>query len=574
MNKIAFWHKYLQAIGYSRASRCLPLVLISCLVASIELLTIALIFPVIQSFLDPQAFLTSPLARGLHTILPAGDAVSLTLFLVCLLVGAVFVRAMMSYAGNRWIYFRISQDESSFAVQQYLSCLRRDYRYFIETPSSKTIRDIAVSIPLGFSTVIQAWLIIISETLLFMGLAIILLALNPPVFLSILVIMFFTAIVYIRLIGPRIARLGHLRHDLSHKTIGTISQSIDGILQIKNFQSEKFFARLFGEARHQQATTTAQLMTFQNVPRVFFESILMMIVCVALAYSIIVDIPIQNTLPLVGFYVVAGFRVLPSVLRLSAQYNVIKASEPAIRNLMDMAPSPVDSAEFSSSPVAFHKSFDLRDIHFSYGADPVLKDVFLTLKKGEMVGIHGKSGAGKTTLINVLTGLLKPDKGQIVIDDIVIPEIDRTALLPLIGYISQNVFILNASLRQNIALGVPEEDIDEDRIRRAIEDSQLNDFVNVEPEGVNTILGERGNRLSGGQKQRVGIARALYFNRDILIMDEPTSALDPMTERNFCESLSMLKSHKAILIISHRPEPLALCDHVYDMSQGQLEKIR
>lgn len=574
MNKIAFWRKYLQVMRYDRPSRWVPLVLISCFVAGIELLTIALIFPVIQSFLDPQAFLNSSVAGIARGFLPTAEAASLTLFLVCLLVGAVLIRAMISYVGNRWIYFRISQDESYFATEQYLSCLRRDYRYFMQTPSSKTIRDIAVSIPLGFSTVIQAWLIIISETLLFVGLAVILLTLNPMVFMSILVIMLLTAIVYVRLIGPQIARLGHLRHDLSHKTIGTISQSIEGILQIKNFQSETFFAQLFGQERHQQAKTTAQLMTFQNVPRVFFESILMMIVCVALAYSILIDIPIQNTLPIVGFYVVAGFRVLPSVLRLSAQYNVIKASEPAIRNLMDMPIEHLNSEHIKHSPLAFGQSFQLQNIRFSYDASPVLNDISLTLNKGQMIGIHGQSGAGKTTLINVLTGLLKPDEGYIIIDGNIIPETQRSALLPLIGYISQNVFILNASLRQNIALGVSEKNIDEDRIVRAIADAQLNDFVITEPEGVNTILGERGNRLSGGQKQRVGIARALYFNRDILIMDEPTSALDPLTEKNFCESLSILKAHKAILIISHRPEPLALCDHVYDMSQGQLNKIR
>ena len=564
--------EYLEAIGYNKASKLVPLCALSLLVTVMELLSIILIFPIIQAFLDFDAFAQSKFAEVLSQVFSLSNASHVAIALVAMLAITIVLRGLLSFFGYRWIFRIISHDEAAFATREYGQLLRRDYLHFQTSETSKIIRDIAIAIPIGFSTVLQSLLILTSEVFVFSGIALYLLILNPSFFVSVLAILAVAAFFYGKMIGPVLGRLGRERHDLTHKTIGTISQSFEGIGQIKNWQGENFFSDIFGRQRHDQARIVAAQMSMQYLPKLYFESIVMMVICAALFYFLASGTIVSTFLPLLGFYVIAAFRSLPSVLRISAQYNVLISSRPGFETIISFGARNHNSADnkLPARPVHVSRDFVLENISFSYDEKTVISHLDLRLDKGDMVGLSGRSGEGKTTLVNIIVGLLPAAEGTISIDGQVLNHEVQDTLLRTVGYVSQNVFLLNDTIRANVAFGVAAVDIDEGRIRQALSFAQMDDFVKSLADGIFHVVGERGGRLSGGQRQRLGIARAFYFNRDILILDEATASLDEETESSFIEVLRALKGQKTVIVISHKAAPLSICDRVYEMKNGSL----
>lgn len=563
--------EYLRAIGYDKPSKFVPLLAISFLITASELLSIILIFPIIQAFLDFEAFSSSRYTKILSGFLHLDDPSQVAIVLVSLLSGMILVRGLISFYGYRYIFNVISHDEAAFAAREYERLLNRDFLFFQKSQSSKIIRDIAIAIPIGFSTVLQALLTLSTEALVFSGIAVYLLLLSPQFFIVVLAILAIAAFLYGKAIGPVLARRGRERHEVTHKTIGTISQSIEGIGQIKNWQSEKFFARLFGAQRHDQARIVASLMAIQNIPKIYFESIVMLVLCGALVYFLLTGTAITTFLPLLGFYVVAAFRSLPSVLRISAQYNVLVSSRPGFETILSLGKSsskilnPAQGASLSLS-----HDLEIKNMQFAYEEEPVIRGLNLSLGQGEMIGLSGRSGEGKTTLVNLIVGLLPVQEGSILIDGMSLGNNEQAILLRTVGYVSQNTFLLDDTIRANVAFGINSDDIDDQKVAQALAFAQLDDFVSALPEGIFYVVGERGSRLSGGQRQRMGIARAFYFDRDILILDEATASLDEETESSFINVLRALKGQKTIIVISHKPGPLSICDKVYEMKNGSL----
>lgn len=563
--------EYLQTIGYNKSLKLIPLVAISLIITFTELLSIVLVFPIIQAFLDFKAFTDGRLAAFLSGLLHINDPSMIAVTLVAFLMGTILIRGLISFFGYRWIFKVISHDEAEFAAREYARLLDRDFLFFQRSESSKIIRDIAIAIPIGYSTVLQALLILVSEIFVFTGIAIYLLILNPQFFVLVLVVLAIASFVYSKVIGPILARLARERHEVTHRTIGTISQSLEGIGQIKNWQGENFFFRLFGTQRHDQARILASQMAMQYMPKLYFESIVMTVICGALLYFLLSGIAVMAFLPLLGFYVVAAFRSLPSVLRISAQYNVLISARPGFETVLAAGknPKPYFLKPALSSPLPF-QTLEMKNIDFSYAEKPVINGLNLSLEKGEMVGLSGRSGEGKTTLVNILVGLLPLKKGGIIIDNMPIGDGGQDILLRTVGYVSQNTFLLNDTIRANIAFGIESNAINNEKVKEALAFAQLDDFVKTLPDGIFHLVGERGSRLSGGQRQRLGIARAFYFNRDILILDEVTASLDAQTESSFIEVLKALKGQKTIIVISHKAAPLSICDKVYEMKNGAL----
>lgn len=564
--------EYLKEIGYARPSRIIPLLGVSLLITMTELFSVVIIFPIIQAFLDFNAFAAGRFSQALASVLHFQDISHVAIFLVGMLAITIVLRGVLSFFGYRWIFRVISRDEAEFAARQYARLLGRDFLFFQATESSKIIRDIAIAIPIGFSTVLQALLILVSESLVFSGIALYLLVLNPGFFGFVLVILFVSAFLYGKIIGPVLARLGRERHEVTHKTIGTISQSIEGIGQIKNWQAENYFSGLLESQRLEQARIVAAQMVMQYMPKLYFESIVMMVICGTLLYFLASGTAVTAFLPLLGFYVVAAFRSLPSVLRISAQYNVLVSSKAGFETILSFGKEVRSLAKERRAfehPL-FRKSFELKDVFFAYDKHPVLNGLTLKLEKGEMAGISGRSGEGKTTLVNIMAGLL-PIKGEnILIDGCPLNDNGQHILLEAVGYVSQNTFLLNDTIRANVAFGVKSEGIDDDKVWEALRFAQIDAFAHAQPEGIFYKVGERGGRMSGGQRQRLGIARAFYFDRDILILDEATASLDEETENSFIDVLKSLKGKKTVIVISHKPSPLSVCDKVYEMKSGSL----
>ncbi len=565
--------EYLGVIGYDDKRKVLPILLISALVALTEIAAIGIIFPIIQAFVDFEAFSEGKIAASLSRILGIEDMRNLSIVLVFVFMGMVLFRGAFTYLGYKKIFQVIADDEARFISLKFHELLYKDYIKFHDMPSSKIIRDLAVAIPIGFSNYLQGLLVIFSEFFVLIGVAIYLVLLDPVIFATIAVTLILSGLVYLKVIGPILRKLARDRHELTHVTIGIISQSIEGVMQIKNWQSEKFFSNWYLNKKLEQAKITSSLMAMQNVPRFYFETILVVGVCGALIYAFLAGVSSEEMLPILGFYVFAAFRSMPSVLRLSAQANTLSAAEPSIETIMNFDRNIRLEEKEKIQPFAVDKTLDFRDIDFSYHEDaPVLKDLSLHLTMGECVGIRGRSGEGKTTLVNLVSGLITPGAGSVLIDGQTLDNKDFNRFLATVGYVSQNTFILNDTLASNVAFGINKADIDEAKVRAALKHAQLEDYVQGLPNGIDEPVGERGAKLSGGQRQRIGIARAFYFDRQIFIFDEATASLDIETENRFIEVLRSLKGQKTIIVISHRLAPLSVCDTVYELKDGKLRQ--
>jgi len=276
-------------------------------------------------------------------------------------------------------------------------------------------------------------------------------------------------------------------------------------------------------------------------------------------------------------FAAAAFRLIPSVNRILAAMQSLRFSRPVIDTLHEelklgpLNPDGLPAKGAGSTRRAFQSEMRLSGISYSYqgAAGAALDDMSLVIRQGEFVGFIGPSGSGKSTLVDVILGLLTPDAGQVMVDGQNIQQ-DLRAWQDQIGYVPQTIFLTDDTLRRNVAFGLREIQIDELAVHRAIKDAQLEEFVAGLPDGLETIVGERGIRLSGGQRQRIGIARALYHDPAVLVLDEATSALDTETEKGVMQAVMALQHNKTILVVAHRLSTVAHCDRLYRLEHGSV----
>ena len=289
----------------------------------------------------------------------------------------------------------------------------------------------------------------------------------------------------------------------------------------------------------------------------------------------------EKILPILALYAAAAFRILPSINRVLVYYNSFLYGQKAFEKI---------NTEFSNDYSNFSKNkkkleseiikkikfenLELKDVSFAYDkTQAVLKDINLNIKKGTYVGIQGQSGSGKSTLVLLITGLLKPTSGKIFLNQTHDTSEKQKILNSLIGYVSQKTTLFDDTIKKNIALGEDENEIDETKLKKVIEITQLKDFIYNLKDGIETVVGDDGLRISGGQRQRIAIARALYFNPDLLIMDEATSSLDKDIEDKIIEIIKNLKGKKTLVFISHKLSNLNICDEKFEVVNSGIRKI-
>jgi ABC-type bacteriocin/lantibiotic exporter with double-glycine peptidase domain len=282
---------------------------------------------------------------------------------------------------------------------------------------------------------------------------------------------------------------------------------------------------------------------------------------------------IESIASVLVLYAIALYRLIPSINRILLSLNNIRVADYTFTYLQKEKDSKKATVQ-ESTDLSFKRSIAIKDLHFKYpGSDKsILSDINLTITKGSTIGIIGPSGSGKSTLLNILLRLFEENSGGIYVDDKKISSDNVKALYKIVGYVPQNITIIEGTLLENIAFGIDTEKIDLELFRTVIEKSQLSAFLKELPEGYNTQLGERGVKISGGQKQRIGIARALYHRAQILIFDEATSALDYETEKMLTESISSFAgSDITIIIVAHRLQTLKYCESIYKLHNGKLD---
>jgi ABC-type multidrug transport system fused ATPase/permease subunit len=334
-----------------------------------------------------------------------------------------------------------------------------------------------------------------------------------------------------------------------------------------------YFRTRFSSNIEQLSHLNRKFTTLLGIPRLYLELLSVAGLAALVLSMLALGRTSESLLPLLALFAGGAFRLMPAINRITFAFQSLRMGRPIVGVLQAdiLRAASIEQTVENSKPVRFEQAIRFEDVTYSYpNTDKaVLDGVSFEIKKGFEVGIVGTTGAGKSTLVDILLGLLRPTRGKVTVDGIDISTNIRS-WQDLVGYIPQTIFLIDSSIRDNIAFGIDEQDIDNEQVMRALDLAQLREFVNELPAGMNELVGERGVRLSGGQRQRIGIARALYLDPPILVFDEATSALDVETEKEVMKSMDHLRTEKTIVIVTHRISALEHCDQILSVTQGKI----
>lgn len=385
-----------------------------------------------------------------------------------------------------------------------------------------------------------------------------------------------------KLVTPRTKKAGEYSRRASTKMTKWLKQSVDGIKEIKVGRHEKYFIDVYKEAITQSTDNQRSAQLWYKVPPVLIEAIAITgIMCYFFAV-VKSGNNIMDMLTTLGVFAMAVIKLMPSVGTITTNISNMSFNEKGVEELELSLTEDIMEADREERKAAsdkkvsgFKKEIALNNISFKYMSrnNLVLDDVNMVIPSGKAVGIKGPSGAGKSTALDILLGVLRPQKGNVTIDGTDIEEC-YDSYISQIGYIAQSLFMMDDTIRRNVALGVPDDKIDDNKVWKALEGAQLAEFVRSLENGLDTKVGDKALRLSGGQRQRLGIARALYNDPPILVFDEATSSLDVNTEEAVMEEINAMKGSRTLIIVAHRLNTIEGCDMVYNVEDGKISRVR
>jgi ATP-binding cassette, subfamily B, bacterial PglK len=540
----------------------------------LDLFSLASFLPVIVLVISPDRAITNKYFSNLYSLTgledPAYFAVALTI--VALII--IFIKTQI----NIWIThkkasyaYSVAGDFASRAMAKYLQI---PYEKFANTDYTNEMNRIS-NLPIVYANNYLIPLgVILAESLLLLMLLTVITAYNPMVALFILLIVVPVVFVY-RAKRIKMKNLGQQIKKTYPLLLKYTLQAVEALPEIQVFKKEAFFKNRFKKIFSDLGVIFSKDHTALTGSVRLTELVATICISVLIVYALLSRQSVENSILLLSIYAGVSFRAIPSINRILAASLQIKTHEYVIAELQQMM-VPLDiSFEESIGNISFDKKIELADISFRHEDRPwVLKNVSLTIGRGEKVAIFGKSGSGKTTLFLVMMQFLKAQEGTIKVDDVTIDDHNSAAWKKRIGYVPQNPYILDDTLIENIAFGIPKEKIDQEKIMNLLRSLDLEAWMNKLPNKLNTIIGEKGTKLSGGQRQRLAIARALYHDAEILLLDEVTNQLDRDTEQdviNIIHNLSSLK--KTVILITHRVELWKMFDSIYKIINNRLEKM-
>lgn len=503
-------------------------------------------------------------------------AVGIAAFFVCrgaIVVLQAYLQSRVTYTTGAHLARRLVH---SYLTMPYDKHLRRNSAELIRN-AYQAVGDIVVY---AFAPLIS----LTSDVILVVLMATILLASAPVPTLIAAAVLALTVPTVVRIVKPRLRVLGEASQRTARESLQVLQQSFTGIREVKLHHAETYFTTIFTQSHMAYARTHYQRAALMDVPRVSIETVMVFWV---LAFLVVISAGggvASESVGLLGLFGYAVLRLLPAVNRIVASTSSLRFSGAAVAQVTSDLSQP-QAAEDLSQPqageafdgagevpsVRLERQLRLNRVSFRYGpAHPlVLRDVDFAVVPGEAIGIVGPTGSGKSTLLDLILGLLEPTFGLVTVDGVDIrnnlPAWHRT-----IGFVPQNLFVMDDTLRRNIALGIPDEAIDEDALEEALALAQLTEFVAALPNGLDEVLGERGSRVSGGQRQRIAIARALYRRPSVVMLDEATSALDAVTESQLMKALSTLRGDRTLIMVGHRIASFRPFDRIVVIADGSV----
>ena len=544
--------------------------------AFMEVIGVSLMLPILSSIMTPDIINKYEIVKEICNILDIHS--HRTFAVVCII--ALIIVFMIKNIFLVWQYYMQSKfiydNQLETQIKIYKSFMRRPYEYFLNAKSGEILKIIQNDVAVTYS-LIYILLSMITETVVSIAISITIFIINPAMTISVSIMLALAMLVITRLIKPVLTKKGIEREKHIGIAYKWLLQGISGIKEIKVAGKEKFFEKNYAKSGSIYVGAEKWNAVLGNTPRLLIEVVAICSMLSFIGLSIYLGKDIEVLMPALGALAMAAMKLMPSANRIVTASNQIAFQKPALKKLIrdlegiDDIISDSKSIEDKNGIVKLKKSIKINNLTYNY---PNNKNIFteanMEIPRGKSVGIIGKSGTGKTTVVDIILGLLSPSEGEVLADDVNVMD-NYKGWLNNIGYIPQTIFIMDDSIKANIAFG---EDIDDERIWKALRDAKLEEYVKTLPEGLNTGIGERGIRLSGGQRQRIGIARALYMDPDILIFDEATSALDNETESAIMESINQLHGKKTMIIIAHRLQTIENCDIVYKVEDLKIIRAK
>lgn len=544
--------------------------------ALIETLGVSVIIPLAQAFVDPQAVYESKYISPIVQLFHISDSVEL-LVAISAFVILVFLFKNVYLVGLSWLRVKFATKiRRELSIRMMYSYMSRGYSYFLKINTAEVIRGVGYDID-GVYEMLYNLFKIFGEVLTVMCICIFMLYTDPGMACGVIVILGLTLGILMSTFRKKMVKCGISYRKATSKTQKSLQESLQGIKEVLVFEKENYFAQKFADAYAEQQKTIVAKTIASESPAYFVEATCVCGFVGVIAIKMLVGADMNNFIPTLATFAVGAFRVLPSIGRISGAFNQMIYSGPALRAAYDNLREAnelkkeidTDLVESEKKIIKLEKEIEIRNLTWKYetGNRNILQNLNLIIPCGASVAFIGQSGAGKSTLADIILGLLIPTEGDVLVDGISIYD-SLSEWKKKIGYVSQTIFLRDDTIRNNIAFGVEEKDIDDEKVRMAVEEAQLSKTVLELQDGLNTIMGERGVRFSGGQKQRVAIARALYNDPDVLILDEATAALDSETESAVMETIEALRGKKTLIIVAHRLTTIRNCDYIYEIGNG------
>lgn len=572
--------------GFKRRAATLLVLLLIGLV--LESLSLGLIVPLLTVITDPTALVEHPWFNGIWRAIGSPGPQALIGWILGAVVTAFIVKGgLLLFIMHRQA--RFSQGLSAALSESLFSrYMTAPYSFHLRENSSKMVRNVIEEINV-FNNMMTHILSLQIELSAIIGVTILLLIVAPVG--AALTISFLGGTGYLLYLNTRgrILRWGQARQIHDGDRTQQMLQGLGGVKELSLLGRANHVIDRFSEHNSRKFDVQARMQLFSGVPRLWIEVNAIIGFALFMWVMLLQGRPPTTILPAVGVFVAAAFRLMPSLNRVIGSLQALRYARPVIDLLYGELVEGRDQGQGRFEPAANSVAADSEDgnparrlttsltldsLSFAYGTEPgrAVADVDIEIRSGEFVGFVGESGSGKSTLVDLVIGLLVPTAGRILVDGEDIRD-NLRGWQNRIGYVSQEVFLFDGTIAENIAFGLPERLIDYDRVQQAARMAELGSLLSRQREGIRSSVGERGTRISGGERQRIGIARALYDNPDLLVLDEATSALDPETEKSVTSSVLALRGQKTIIAVAHRFSTVASCDRIYRLHEGRVVQV-
>ena len=540
--------------------------------AALETVGTSLILPLITAATSPDAVFGNRYMNAVREFFGLESAEAFLLMCIVLLA-IVFVSKnvylfFMYYAQYRFVYN--GQYNTSRAL--FKEYVHRPYEFFLDASTPVVIRNIVSDVN-GTYNLILTYLQLFTELIVFSFLFVLSMVVNPVMTLVMTAFIGGILVFNKKFFSPMLRRYGHEVQQNNARVTKALMQTMSGMKETKVHNREFYFVTQYEHASGRLNQIQRIQSTLSNVPRLMIETIVMVLMLTMMGIFITHggEYGRGSMIGQVGVLAMVAIRIMPSANRIVSALNSVAYYEPAfldvesiILHAHQLGTETMYEDEEKAEPLPFTKEVKLDSITYRYPNTEVdiLKDASLTIPIGKSIGLIGPSGAGKSSTVDLILGLLKPQSGHILVDGTDI-ETNLAGWYKNVGYVPQMMFMLDDTIRRNVAYGVPDDKIDDERVWAVLKEAQIDEYVRSQPLGLDSRIGERGVRISGGQRQRIGIARALYGDPEIMIFDEATSALDNDTEAAIMEAIERLHGRKTLIIVAHRLTTIEKCDAVY-----------